>query len=200
MNQDLRFEAQCEEVPQEQTKAGPRLEVRHEQSTMARPGKIFVPEKRNQGKEKCVSFHLHGPGSEEYPSRVKKAPRAEPMAHRHSIHSHNRHCLEPGLSPSSSEPSRAVPSSQQPGNLSTKLLTHHPPALTQMSRTYRLMGFCCDDLYCIRIPYNQIAVRAHCYSPFSWIQVEDFGSISARHSHKLVFIHLSSGLLTHKKN
>lgn len=144
----------------------------------------------------CLST-CTGQGQEKHTQAGGKKPHV-PRGPGHSIPSHNRHCLEPGLSPSSSEPSRTVPGSQQPGDRTT----HPPPSSvhTEEQRTYRLMGFCCDDFHCIRIPYNQIAVRAHCYSPFSWIQVEDFCSISACHSHKLVFIHLSSGLHTHTEN
>lgn len=150
-----------------------------------------------------MSLHLHGPGSgEEQHSRVRKAPCAEPRAPRHPTPQSQL------ASPSWTQPlllraqhSRAAPSSQHLGSLYTVLLAPHPPAFPQMSRgAYRLMGFCRDDLHCIRIPYNQIAVRAHCYSPFPWVQVEDFCSVSARHSHKLVFIHLSCGLLRHKEN
>jgi len=83
-----------------------------------------------------VSSHLCGSGSGKQQSRVRKAPRTEPRAHRHPT-------PQPPLAwPGAwtqclllrAQRGRAVPSSQQPGRLYTVLLAPRPPAFPQTSR------------------------------------------------------------------
>ena len=81
-----------------------------------------------------MSLHLHGPGSgEEQHSRVRKALRAESRAHRHPTHSHSWHHPEPGLSPSSSEPSTAG-QHQAPSSQVASIQCYSPPTLQHSHR------------------------------------------------------------------
>lgn len=80
-----------------------------------------------------------------------------------------------------------------PSQLYTQPPSHQP-------MPHRLVVLGRDDLHSIWIPDDQITVRAHGYSPLAWVQVEYLGSIGACHSHKLIFIHLSRGLLQYKSN
>lgn len=61
---------------------------------------------------------------------------------------------------------------------------------------YRFMAFSCYSLHLIRVPNNNISIWTNSNPAFSWIQVEDFGSIGAGDSYKLAFIHLTCGLKT----
>lgn len=59
---------------------------------------------------------------------------------------------------------------------------------------YYVVGLGRDCLDAVRIPDNQISIRAHCNTALPWVQVKDFSCICAGHSHKLVLIHLASHL------
>ena len=64
--------------------------------------------------------------------------------------------------------------------------------------THWLVALGRENLQGIWIPDDKVAVQAYSYSPLARVQVEYLGSIGARHSHKLVFIHLPCGLLKYK--
>lgn len=57
-----------------------------------------------------------------------------------------------------------------------------------------------DCLDAVRIPDNQISIRAHCNTALPRVQVEDFGCVCAGHGHKLVLIHLTSHLRKDKRS
>lgn len=60
--------------------------------------------------------------------------------------------------------------------------------------SHRLLKFGTDGFNAVRVPDDNISVRAHCNPAFAWVQVEDFGSVCRCDCHKLVFIHLPHGL------
>lgn len=56
----------------------------------------------------------------------------------------------------------------------------------------------CDGFHTVRIPDDDVSIRAHCYPALTWVQVEDFGSVGRCDCHKLVFIHLPNSLRDQK--
>lgn len=46
-----------------------------------------------------------------------------------------------------------------------------------------------DDFRGPGVPYDQVSIRAQGHSPLPWVKVEDFGSIRAGYSNKLILIH-----------
>lgn len=57
-----------------------------------------------------------------------------------------------------------------------------------------------DCLDAVRIPDNQISIRAHCNTALPRVQVKDFSCVCAGHSDKLVLIHLASHLGKDKRS
>lgn len=64
---------------------------------------------------------------------------------------------------------------------------------------YYVMSLGRDCLDAVRIPDNQISIRAHCNTALPRVQVEDFSCVCAGHSHKLILIHLASHLRKDKR-
>lgn len=56
-----------------------------------------------------------------------------------------------------------------------------------------------DCLDAVGVPDDQVGVGAHGDASLPRVQVEDFGSVRAGHSHKLVLIHLASHLGGHHR-
>lgn len=101
-----------------------------------------------------MSLLLHGPGSgEEQHSRVRKAScRAQGSQ---LFHPRPQLAL-PGAQTPSQLPGRAeLPAAREPYARLPQPALQRPH---RQHRAYRLVGFCRDDLHCVRIPYNQVAV------------------------------------------
>lgn len=101
-----------------------------------------------------MSLLLHGPGSEEEQhSRVRKAScRAQGSQ---IFHPQPQLALPRARTPPQLLGRAELPAAREPLGAAT---TARPPAPHRQQRAYRLVSFCRDDLHCVRIPYNQVAV------------------------------------------